>query len=363
MGRRGLIIMIGTRPDAYGGIASVVSAYRDGGFFEPDKAIYISTHCSGANIEKLIMFAKAWSEFFKLLLLKKAEIVHAHVASGASFWRKACFLATARFFGVPTILHLHAGPFPEFYSRRCNATGRLIVQSTFRCTTKILVVSNALNIWVRANLKSDGVVTIRNPVARAPILKTCAEGKRNGVIIFLGQLTRAKGVHDLLYAMREISRTHPNARLVLCGDGDFRSIEQLITRLNLENVVEVTGWVDNIKKERILETSTMLVLPSYTEGLPMSILEAMSLGLPIVASRVGGIPDAVTHEEEGLLIEPGDVVALAKAIIMLLDCPCKCARMGMAGQQKVREAFTATKILTDLNSVYEEILSGDKCLF
>jgi glycosyltransferase involved in cell wall biosynthesis len=346
------IVMLGTTPDSYGGIASVISVYQETGLFRRLKVIYLPTHCTGTPIKKIEIFAMALAKLFYLLFLRRVSLVHIHVACGTSFWRKTVFLALAKVFLTPTILHVHAGRFPDFYNSECGFLGRSIIAAACKGATEVVAVSEALNKWMRLTFGLSNVTTLWNPIPTT--IKTQSRLRDRATLLFLGHLSVQKGVFDLLLAMPRILETHPDAKLKLCGDGNVEITEQYVRELNLSNSVSVTGWIDQIKRSELLSIATILVLPSHAEGFPMSILEAMSAGTPVVATRVGGVPEAITHEREGLLVTPGDVAGIAESIKRLLASPWECRRMGQLGRLKTESHFASEKMVMAVETLYEQ---------
>ena len=119
--------------------------------------------------------------------------------------------------------------------------------------------------------------------------------------------------------------------------------------------MRLLGWVDDEAKRRVLAEAAVYVLPSYYEGLPMGVLEAMSAGLPVVSTVVGGIPEAVTEGVEGYLVLPGDVKKLAAVLRDLLRDAELRERMGLAGKKKIREHFASPVILPQIEAVYRRL--------
>lgn len=136
-------------------------------------------------------------------------------------------------------------------------------------------------------------------------------------VIYLGVLIPRKGVADILKTVKKIkdSNFEGNVQLVIAGSGcEEERLKQMSFEMGIANIVEFIGWVDDKRKKELLQSSQLLVLPSYNEGLPVAILEAISYGLPIVATNVGDVSAAVHEGKNGYLIEPGDVDALEQAI-------------------------------------------------
>jgi glycosyltransferase involved in cell wall biosynthesis len=147
----------------------------------------------------------------------------------------------------------------------------------------------------------------------------------------------------------------PDAALVLVGDGpERRWLEALATSPLLEGRVRFTGW--HAEPRRHLTTFDVFVLPSRFEGFPLSIVEAMLARLPVVATTVGSVPEAVREGETGLLVPPDDAAALAAALGRLLADPALRSRLGEAGRRLALERFTAAAMARSFERLYEEIL-------
>ncbi len=163
-------------------------------------------------------------------------------------------------------------------------------------------------------------------------------------------------MYDLLEAVARVAPEFPDLRVALAGDGEVREVEDRARALGIKDHIHVMGWVSDEAKERLLREAAVYVLPSYNEGLPMSVLEAMAVGLPVVSTAIAGIPDAVTDGVEGRLVTPGDVDALAGALFELLGCAETRRRMGLAAREKVRRTFSAEVVLPQLEALYGELL-------
>ncbi len=121
-----------------------------------------------------------------------------------------------------------------------------------------------------------------------------------------------KGVYDIIEAAKRIE--NPNVVINLYGDGELEIFEKLIQENNLQDKVKIKGWISGEQKNKAIKESDIYILPSYNEGLPMSILEAMACGLPVISTPIGGIAEAVKDGVNGYLIQPGDYEALTEKI-------------------------------------------------
>jgi glycosyltransferase involved in cell wall biosynthesis len=178
------------------------------------------------------------------------------------------------------------------------------------------------------------------------------------VIGYVGWLIPIKGVTYLLDAMAEVVQRHSNSLLVLVGKGDENGEEEIKLRervesLGLEDRVRFLGWRPDVNE--IMGCFDIFVLPSLNEGMGRVLVEAMAAGLPIVASRVGGIPDLIENGENGLLVPPADPSALAKAISDLLSDKKRRNRMGEAGK-KMCLPYSAEAMVQQIDDLYTDLL-------
>jgi len=192
--------------------------------------------------------------------------------------------------------------------------------------------------------------------AFAPI--PCAENDlRNGrdvVITHISNFRPVKRVHDLVYAMKMVSRKAPGARLMLVGDGPDRiSVERLVKRLCLEKHVMLTGFRSDVAN--VLNCSDVVVLCSETESAPLTLLEGMSSGLPVVATNVGGIPEIVEDGVNGFLVQSKNPEAIAERILDLNADPALRRRLGEAARKTILERYTAEKIVGQYLEIYKEV--------
>jgi glycosyltransferase involved in cell wall biosynthesis len=180
------------------------------------------------------------------------------------------------------------------------------------------------------------------------------------VFFFSGQIGSRKGVFDLLSAFRDARKVCPDIRLRIAGDGELQQATMLTRELRLDDSVTFLGWLSAADIQRELGVAEVFVLPSHNEGLPMSLLEAMACGLPVVSTRVGGIPELVTDGVNGLLIVPGDVEALTRSIILLANEPSLRATLGECARETVRLRYSLETIMPRLQYIYDSMLVPDR---
>jgi len=176
------------------------------------------------------------------------------------------------------------------------------------------------------------------------------------VLLFLGSIQRAKGVFELLEAFGQLVNAHQNVHLVFVGTGiDSLALAERAFQLGLKNRIHLVGSPPHGDIPGWLSAADVFVLPSHAEGLPVAVLEAMASAKPVIATRVGGIPEAVEEGESGLLVEKGLVAPLAEAIDFLLSNDTIRQKMGNRGREIVKERFTWEKSAKRLHEIYEKI--------
>lgn len=184
---------------------------------------------------------------------------------------------------------------------------------TLRKADKIIVLNEDVRTYF-ANYDIEMDI-VSNAV---PILETAPMSDERTQISCFGQLGERKGTYDLLRIAKVLYARHPEVMIYLYGDGDLKEVQELVIQQELKNI-RIGGWITADEKALAMRKTMIHVLPSYQEGLPMSVLETMAYGIPNVSTYVGGIPDVIESGKDGLLINPGEEDALAEALISLIE--------------------------------------------
>ncbi|TFW21156.1 glycosyltransferase family 1 protein [Massilia arenosa] len=347
------IVMVGTGLNTMGGIASVVNVYAQSGLFDRLPVTYVATHCDGGALAKLRAMLSGYARFLWLLVSGQVGLAHIHVASRASFWRKSVIFLLAFLFRKPAVLHLHGGEFKIFYEQESGPLKRRFISWIYNRAAHVIVLSEAWKRWVMSISSNPNVDVICNPVLM-PATVPDWTARKQGVVLCLGRMNKGKGSYDLLQAAADIVPKTP-IQLHLGGDGETAQVQQRAQELGIAPHVHVLGWVRADAKQKELAEASIFVLPSYNEGLPMSVLEAMANGLPIVSTPVGGIPEAVSDGVEGFLVQPGDVRALADRLALLANDPALAHRMGAAARRKVEAAYSTDAVVPRLEKIYKDL--------
>ena len=346
------IVMVGSAPEVRGGVSAMVNVCREHGLFERLDAVYLGSHCDGTPWQKLRQALRAWLAFMALLLRREVALLHVHLNSDASFWRKSAFVVPARLMGVPYVLQVHCGHFVDFYRDRMKPWGQKFLRGLLRDARRVVALSEGARKSLSVIEPGVEIDVVPNPVAVPGWQASLTQSPPT--VLFLGMIREAKGVFDLLRAWPAVREAVPDARLVLAGVGEMERARELARDHGFEDALVMPGWIGGAEKEQLLRDAWVYTLPSHWEALPMSVLEAMAAGVPVVASRVGGIPDTVVEGETGLLLEPRDINRLAQALIALLtDAPRRVA-MGAAARARAEEHFSAEVVVPRLEAVWTD---------
>jgi len=211
------------------------------------------------------------------------------------------------------------------------------------CNREIIVIPNGIDLERFQNLSREEA---RNK------LQIKADDK---IIIFVGSLRPVKGVKYLIKAMKIVRQKEPNARLILIGNGEEKQdLVKLTGDLNLGNLITFVGKIPNEKVPEYMAASNVFVLPSLSEGFPLVSLEAMACGLPIVVSRVCGLPEIVEDGKNGFLVESGNPEQIAEKVLLLLEDDELRERMSRNNKEKVKD-YTWEGVIGRLERIYEAI--------
>jgi glycosyltransferase involved in cell wall biosynthesis len=345
-------LMLGTDPAGRGGIASVVTLYQEEGFFDQQNVRYITSHREGTPFEKLTAMLFATWQVLWHCTFARPVIVHVHSASGASFIRKSIFLAIARFFRCQTVFHLHGAEFQRFAAKESGPLLKWWIRRTLERSSKVLALSENWAAFLSIYAPAANIQVVPNFVEIRTRAKRMEEAGR---ILFLGYVGKRKGIFELLKALSLLKDSLPDIRLAICGNGQLDSARKMADELGIGSNVEFHGWIDAAQRAEELARASIFTLPSYDEGVPMAMLEAMAAGKAVVVTPVGGIPEVVKDRENGLLVPPGDAHALAQALREILEDSSLRKMFAENSVRTVEARFSPSVVLGQLSRIYESL--------
>lgn len=209
------------------------------------------------------------------------------------------------------------------------------------------------------HLNPERVVVLHNPVVIPPEIPERLSQKKLR-FVFLGKIDQRKGIYDLLKAFSLLSiHQQEKVQLILAGTGEEDQAKQLAESLGIAQHIQCPGWINEQQRNNLLAQADGFLLPSYQEGLPMALLEAMSWQLPCITTPVGGIPEVITDQETGLLVNPGDVKQLMIAMQVLIKDESMRLSLGKAAQERIKP-YDINKYCVTLSELYQISLTEPK---
>jgi glycosyltransferase involved in cell wall biosynthesis len=320
-----------------------------------------------ANIGKfelgnLWLAARHGAENLWLLLTQHPRIVYVPISqSWLPFLRDCLFLIPAKLSGRKLIVHLHGGYFGQFY-RHSRWPMRAIIRFALGGASIAIVLGETVaNIFdgilprERIRIAPNGI-----PDCFADHLKRRTH-QAAPTLLYLGALDEQKGFLDILRALPEIKKRTGHFQLVLAGawysERDKRRAEQIIRDSDLANYVQFVGPVESSRKEDLLASADLFVLPSRNEGQPYAILEALAAGLPVISTSVGCIPETIREGIEGFLVEPRDIDSLADRMDLLIRDGALRKSMGLAARRRYVEKYTYEHFSSRMRAVFAEAVA------
>lgn len=345
------VLMIGPGKGLKGGISSVVESYYNVGIDKMVDLRYLETFIEGSRYEKFIFAIKALNKFKSMS--NDIDIIHVHMSSRGSFYRKSLFILKAYKLNKKIILHIHGSEFEKFYKKECNELAKKYVRYIFSLCDKVIALSDEWRDILGQITDICKIDILYNSIEINKIQKYKDYKKKK--ILFLGRIGKRKGVYDILSIVPNIIKKHPDAEFILAGDGEVEKIKEICKENKLENNCIILGWTSGEQKIKLLTEATIYLLPSYNEGMPISILEAMANKLPIISTNIGGIPQLIENNKEGFLIEPGNLMQLEESINLLLDSENLRMKLGQNSFTKVDNNFNLDKNIKKLYSIYSRV--------
>lgn len=344
------VLVIAPSRKTRGGITSVVRLYEQHEFWYDFGCYWLETHIDKGFRLKSWYFLKSWISFF--FLIHDYRIVHIHFSEPPSAFRKLFFMFPARLLGRKIILHFHS------FSPETTINGKysVLYKWMFNHADAVVVLSNYWKERVASIMHTQKrLFVIHNPARY-----TNHSTNRSSTILFAGTLCKRKGYNILIEAFFHICRWHKDWTLVMAGNGEIDAGRKLAKDLNIADRVFFEGWVDGIEKDRLFRSASIFCLPSYAEGFPMAVIDAMSYEIPVISTPVGGLLDIFSENEDLLMTQPGAILELAMKIDMLILSPDIGKKLAKSAKNKLKKHFDINLIAAKLTGLYDQLSSEFK---
>ncbi len=302
-------------------------------------------------IHAQFIFFFAIIKFIFLVGLSRVDVLHIYLSNRGSCYRKILLGKLARHFGIPYVIHLHGSNFDEYWS----ATSGFLYKAIEQLFSNSAHFIAAGEFWAKAIEQRVPGLTARTTILpnATPKRQLDHQPSLDGRvrITFLGQLGPRKGTPQLLLALSQL-RHRSDWRATIAGDGEIAETKASAYKLDIGDKVTVPGWLDTSESHNVLSNSDILVLPSFSENLPMVILEGLAYGIPVVSTPVGAIQEVIKHERNGLIVPVGDIQALADALSRLIDDSKLRFCLGEQGQRDHQESYEIGPYIERLSEVW-----------
>ena len=293
--------------------------------------------------------------FFVFLFDRRVQILHSHTAAGNDFRRTASFVNLAKMFGKKVIIHSHASMFKDYYGNSTPKRQSEII-ATLNKADRLVVLSESWKEWfANIGVDKDKIIILHN-ITDYPDKIQVEKDFRKLKLLFLGEIGQRKGVYDLLKAVADHREEFKNRiEIKIGGNKQEEKLKKTISDNQLTDFVFFEGFVSGQKKKDLLNWADVYILPSYNEGLPISILEAMSYGMPIISTPVGGIPEVV-NAENGVLVKPGNIDDIYNAISKYIGEKDLIVTQGVKSLKK-SSTYLPDYVMSQLQECYLSLLS------
>ena len=357
------IMLVGPDRSVKGGITTVIEGILASELAKRHTFLHLSTHRDDlSKMGKLGYGIKAYANFLKAHRQFRPQLIHIHSSFGASFYRKAILIVMARLLRTKVINHIHGAEFDRFYESAGSIKKRL-VKTIYDYPETTIVLSQE---WVNRieSIVHKSKVFCLNNFAVIPDMNVdemlAGYHAREKNILFLGEVGKRKGAYDLPDIVKHVSESIPDTHFVVAGNGNIEAVRQQLHSRACDQYVTFTGWIGPEQKKEWLTKSQIFLLPSYNEGLPMSVLEAMSYGLPVVSTLVGGIPGLVETGKNGYLYPPGDTKGIAEGLVNIFQHPKQALEICKANIEKIKRNYSLETTMDQLESIYRQTVREER---
>jgi glycosyltransferase involved in cell wall biosynthesis len=368
------VLVIGPLPPPYGGIATVIESIvnselrRDYSFEMFNRSESLYDPGTSSFHRKIIKVRRAWN-LFNSLWSGGYDFIHLH-GSTSGFLGDTLVMIVAFVTGSKVLLHLHGTDWERFYGS-VSLFRRFYVRIGLAIPKRIVVL---YDLWAQNIRKIDpriNVRVIRNFVPDCPspgqerlalLRKDLAIRDDEFVISSIGRVGWRKGSFDIVEAAKQVVGECKDCKILLVGGeenvGEMNQLKEAVDKNKLDQWVKLIGEVDIEDVPLFLGISDVFVLPSYYEGMPMSIIEAMRSGKAIISTKVGAIPDMIESRVSGILINPGSPDEIADSILTLKgDIPLR-EKLSSQARKAFESGFETSRVLLSLRELYQEMASN-----
>ncbi|MBE6098963.1 MAG: glycosyltransferase family 4 protein [Anaerovibrio sp.] len=346
------VLMVGVDEERAGGMWSVAETYIKSEKFNQHVGLtYIATSTGGSALKRIKKMLIGLIQIIGVLLFQKVDVVHIHMAEKGSVFRKGLVVALAKLFGKKIAIQMHAGPIVHWYST-LDGTTQSLVRFILNSSDKLLVLGEYWKRELCSIIDERKIQVLYNGTICSNSNNYNVDGKN---IVFLGMITERKGAFDLIKAVSLVDREiSADIKVLMCGLDFDGKAEKYSRELHLEQRIVFVGWVDSLYKEKIFRNAMLCVLPTYFEGLSMTVIEAMAHGVPVITTNISTMPELLGRDYS--LIIPGDIDGLCEQLRHM--CNDKNARLKTSAYlfNRAKAMYSLEKNINSTLSIYKELI-------
>jgi glycosyltransferase involved in cell wall biosynthesis len=359
---RPVVLLLGPHRAAVSGVSTHLNLLMESTLADDYDIVHFQVGSEGRDEGAIGRFLRLLvSPFFLAasIVFRHVAIVHINTSlNRKAYWRDLAYLFVSKALGARVVYQVHGGELPrKFFARRPLLTKFL--RWTLGVPDLVVVLAQIELRAYREFVPRQDVVALPNGIDCRPFSAVPTVRSDPGhplQIVYVGRIAREKGLYETLQGMRLAHELGVDARLVIGGSGDEEPrLRRYAQALGIAPRVVFVGPVFGNDKVKLLSGADVMVLPSYSEGLPYALLESMAAGVPVIATPVGAIPDVVSHDIHGFLVPPRDGKAIAEAIAILSGDREKLSWMSRACRRRVRAAFSIDRLAQEFSFHYARL--------
>ncbi len=347
-----------------GGMGSVSRTIAEWFETHQPNACHVIDSRGEGSAYKSLYYTSAGLVRLGLLRLRGASVLHLQVSERLSFLRKGLFGLAGKLLGMRVIVHHHGAEFFPAFERGTRAY-KAVVRGLIGLADVNIVLGRAWYDFIERETSASGdkLTLLYNSISDiSPEIETrrrqLPRHKERRQFLFLANLTPRKGVSEFLQALLAMHQEQPNVSAVIAGGGEVERYKREAESLGIAEICRFTGWIDRPAVLQLLAESDAMVLPSYNEGLPISLLEALCAGVPVIATPVGAIPEVFHDGKNCLLVEPGNVEALTRAMRLLASDTSLAATLRRNGRLSYEQNFMVDRYMQSMCEIYRLMTSA-----
>ena len=365
--KRPAALLLGPHRDAVSGVSTHLNLLFASRLAEEFSLVHFQVGSEGRNESTTARFVRFLTSPMLLaatIIARRVVIVHLNTALNArAYWRDLVYLVVAKICGTRVLYQVHGGALPqEFFGR--NRILVALLRATLQLPDAIVVLARVEFEAYRKFAPRQQILMLPNSVDCVPYAKLVREWPDPGTplrLLYIGRLAREKGLYEVLHGLKLARARGTQAQLVIVGSGpEGARLRQLASGLGLAPDVSFTGPVFGRDKISLLGNADVLVLASHSEGLPYALLESMAAGVPVIATRVGAIPDVMDDGVHGLFVPPRDPNAISRAIATLGADRESLARMSAACRGRIASGYSIDRLAEEFCKLYSELCGAKR---